>query len=202
MSAPVQLLVDPERRDVAAWNAWRAEHPDAHVDLRGAYLLGAALVRADLRGANLRGAALVRADLRGANLSEANLSEANLGGADMVGANLRGAALVGANLYDAALVGANLLGADLRGADMVGANLRGAVGVRYPDVVAATPVGRGELCSARRDHDGAISIWAGCETFSSSEDCRARILELGGPDEPERLAWRNWVETRLGKETS
>ena len=177
MSAPVQLLVDPERRDVAAWNAWRAEHPDAHVDLRGAYLLGAALVRADMVGANLRGAALVRADLRGANLSEANLSEANLRGADMVGANLRGA-------------------------DMVGANLRGAVGVRYPDVVAATPVGRGELCSARRDHDGAISIWAGCETFSSIEDCRARILELGGPDEPERLAWLNWVETRLAKETS
>ena len=120
--------------------------------------------------------------LRYANLRGADLRGADLGGADLRGANLRGA-----NLRDA-----NLRGADLRGAD-----LTGTAGARRSDIVAAVPVGSGELCSAMRNDDGTIRIWAGCETFGSTKECRARIKELGGEHEAERLAWLKWVKARL-----
>lgn len=58
-------------------------------------------------------------------------------------------------------------------------------------------VGSGELCSAMRNDDGTIRIWAGCETFGSTKECRARIKELGGEHEAERLAWLKWVKARL-----
>ena len=130
-----------------------------------------------LRYANLRGADLGGADLGDANLRGANLRDANLGGADLRGADLRNA---------------NLRGADLRGAD-----LTGTAGARRSDIVAAVPVGSGELCSAMRNDDGTIRIWAGCETFGSTKECRARIKELGGEHEAERLAWLKWVKARL-----
>ena len=120
--------------------------------------------------------------IRGANLWGANLGGANLGGADLGGANLGDA---------------NLGGADLGGANLGGANLRGAVGARRADIAAAVPVGSGELCSAMRNDDGTITIWAGCETFTSTKECRARIKELGGEHEAERLAWLKWVKARL-----
>ena len=103
----------------------------------------------------------------------------------------------GANLWGANLGGANLGGADLGGANLGGANLRGAVGARRADIAAAVPVGSGELCSAMRNDDGTIRIWAGCETFGSTKECRARIKELGGEHEAERLAWLKWVKARL-----
>ena len=172
VTAPTHLLTDPERRNVAQWNVWRTENP--------------------LRYANLRGADLGGADLGGANLGGANLWGADLGGADLGGANLWGANLWGANLG-----GANLWGADLGGANLRGANLGGAVGARRADICAAVPVGSGELCSAMRNDDGTIRIWAGCETFGSTKECRARIKELGGEHEAERLAWLKWVKARL-----
>ena len=92
---------------------------------------------------------------------------------------------------------ANLRGADLRGANLGGADLTGTAGARRSDIVAAVPVGSGELCSAMRNDDGTIRIWAGCETFGSTKECRARIKELGGEYEAERLAWLKWVKARL-----
>ena len=100
------------------------------------------------------------ADLRGADLGGADLGDANLRGADLRYADLRGA--------------------DLRGADLRGADLTGTAGARRSDICAAVPVGSGELCSAMRNDDGTITIWAGCETFGSTKECRARIKELGG----------------------
>ena len=167
VTAPTHLLTDPERRNVAQWNVWRTENP--------------------LRYANLRGADLGGADLGDANLRGANLRYADLGGADLGGADLRGADL----RY------ANLRGADLRGADLRGADLTGTAGARRSDIVAAVPVGSGELCSAMRNDDGTIRIWAGGETFGSTKECRARIKELGGEHEAERLAWLKWVKARL-----
>ena len=102
-----------------------------------------------------------------------------------------------ANLRGADLGGADLRGANLRGANLRNANLRGAVGARRADICAAVPVGSGELCSAMRNDDGTIRIWAGCETFGSTKECRARIKELGGEHEAERLAWLKWVKARL-----
>ena len=98
----------------------------------------------------------------------------------------------GANLR-----GADLGGADLRGADLRGADLTGTAGARRSDIVAAVPVGSGELCSAMRNDDGTIRIWAGGETFGSIKECRERIKELGGEHETERLAWLKWVKARL-----
>ena len=165
---PLYLLTDPERSDVAAWNAWAAEHW--------------------LRGANLRGA-----NLRGANLRDANLRGANLRDANLVGADLRDAGLRGADLR-----GANLAYANLRGADLRDAGLRGALSARRADICAAVPVGSGELCSAYRDAETSdVKIWAGCETFDSFDACRARIVELGGDHEADRSAWLDWVIARL-----
>ena len=92
---------------------------------------------------------------------------------------------------------ANLRGADLGGADLRGADLTGTAGARRSDIVAAVPVGSGELCSAMRNEDGTIRIWAGCETFGSTKECRERIKGLGGEHEAERLAWLKWVKARL-----
>ena len=102
-----------------------------------------------------------------------------------------------ADLRYADLRYADLGGADLGGADLRGADLTGTAGARRSDIVAAVPVGSGELCSAMRNEDGTIRIWAGCETFGSIKECRARIKELGGEHEAERLAWLKWVKARL-----
>ncbi len=49
------------KQGVAAWNAWRDEHPDVvSPNLHGADLQGA-----DLRGADLKGAELFQANLNG-----------------------------------------------------------------------------------------------------------------------------------------
>ncbi len=87
--------IDLLKQGTQAWNAWRAEHSEAAVDLSDGALRGLDLAGADLEGADLR-----RADLRGANLS---------------GAKLKGASLEGANLFKAMIEGADLHEADLRG---------------------------------------------------------------------------------------
>lgn len=134
------------RQGADAWNKWRIENPDEHIDLREADLMGAELSGADLSGANLckaylGGAKLDGADISGADLSEAklskahlsrvNLSEAKLIGSDLSWAELREAKLDGAdiseaNLSWASLNGANLNGAKLRGANLSRTNLSGA----------------------------------------------------------------------------
>ena len=86
------------KQGVAAWNQWRAEHPDVRPNL----------VKANLSGADLRGADLTWADLSLANLREADLRGANLQPADLRRADLRGANLVLANL-----AGVHLFGADV-----------------------------------------------------------------------------------------
>jgi hypothetical protein len=77
-----------------------------NVDLTGANLQAAELIRANLQGANLMQADLRGADLQGANLIQAGLSQANLSGANLQGALLVGAQLNGANLTEANLSGA------------------------------------------------------------------------------------------------
>ena len=91
--------MDLLKQGAQAWNAWRAEHTEAAVDLSGGSLRGL-----DLEGADLSGADLKDADLRGANLSGANLS-----GADLGGANLFKAIIDGADLNQADLSGVQFL---------------------------------------------------------------------------------------------
>jgi uncharacterized protein YjbI with pentapeptide repeats len=87
--------IDLLKQGTQVWNAWRADHSEAAVDLSDGALRGLDLAGADLSGADLR-----RADLRGANLS---------------GAKLKGAGLEGANLVKATSEDADLDGADVRG---------------------------------------------------------------------------------------
>ncbi len=54
-------LVALLKQGAQAWNAWRAEHREAAVDLSGAALRGLDLTRADLAGADLIPTALVPA---------------------------------------------------------------------------------------------------------------------------------------------
>ena len=72
MANPEHL--DLLRRDLDAWNAWRARHPHLRPDLKGADLRRAHLVAADLAGADLRGADLEAALLERANLEGAELN--------------------------------------------------------------------------------------------------------------------------------
>ncbi len=136
---------------IEAWNTWRQENPNVALDLTGANLTEAHLVRvdfhdadlsgaklfcADLRDADLNGAKLFRADLREAlfaraHLAAAELREVNFSGAQFSEADLRGANLSGLDLHEGDLVraylfAANLSGADLRRAQLIGAELRGA----------------------------------------------------------------------------
>jgi serine/threonine-protein kinase len=90
------------------------------VDMPGADLRGAHLLRADLVGADLSGAGLDHAALAGAKLGRADLGRASLIGANLSGADLTSANLSGADLSDACLEGACFADADLRGADLSG----------------------------------------------------------------------------------
>jgi uncharacterized protein YjbI with pentapeptide repeats len=130
------------RQGTEAWNSWKNQNPNIHVDLtgvdlseaklRGAYLSGANLSSARLTGANLTGADLYNANLSGADLSGATLREADLCRAILIGADLSKAyldkaKLSGADLSDANLSEADLGGAYLGGAKLARANLSGAV---------------------------------------------------------------------------
>ena len=111
------------KQGAEVWNKWRAENPGVEIDLSGADLYGASLIRVNLNGANLERAfleqgKLVLADLMGADLGQANLINANLFGADLTRANLNRA-----NLYGSDLMGANLGAADMTGATLANAML-------------------------------------------------------------------------------
>ncbi len=204
---PLQMIADPERRNVNAWNTWREENRHVPVALNNLDLSSANLREADLAGADLFGARLLGADLSNTNLSGANLSRADLRSADLCGANLSGAAMRGACLRKAYLGGAELSGADLSDADLRdslvggalldGANLARAFGANRADIVAAAHVGDDELWSAFRHEDGSVTVWCEFRTFDSVNACRLWITS-GEPEfECERLAWLAWAEARL-----
>lgn len=131
------------RKNVLAWNEWRAANPE----IRYVGIAGAKLRRANLAGANLRGATLIEADLFGADLAGADLMQCDMTEADLRLSNLerttfdmtRGwrASYFRASFRDADLSGASFTGADCHDADFSGAtfghtsfheaNLEGAV---------------------------------------------------------------------------
>ena len=109
--------------------------PSIRPDVQAAVtVIGRRDAKRDIRPLDLRGAKVISAILLRANLASANLLRANLTGANLVGADLTGAHLVSADLTGAGLMSANLAGADLTGADVKDAYLVGAdlTGVKWP----------------------------------------------------------------------
>ena len=185
------------RQGVAAWNAWRDENPNIHLDLSEAYLseanLGGAnlggvdlyrvnlieaklslanLIGGNLSGANLTGASLTMASLReanlgGANLARASLREANLGGANLREAGLSEANLTRANLREAGLSEANLTRASLREANLGGANLGGA-NLRGADLGGANLGGADLQAAILIDTDFSGADLTGCRIYGVS----------------------------------
>jgi len=112
-----------EKKNIAEWNKYRAEHPDTRInlqnaDLRKANLEGAQLREGNFRGARFDGANLFAVDFRNADLRRANFQEASLWGATLREANLEGACFVSANLENADLRGANIERVNFRGANL------------------------------------------------------------------------------------
>jgi hypothetical protein len=111
-----------------AWNAWRAENPDAGTDLSDADLSDLDLSGANLSETNLSGAELCYTDLSGANLKMADLRRADLSGANLSGAELykitaAGAYFTRTDLTDCYLAASDLTNADFRGAKLIRADL-------------------------------------------------------------------------------
>ncbi len=110
IGAPVHLLTDPERRDVAAWNEWFGNNQPELCEPT-TLLIGCDLMMADLSGVNLEGLPMNVSEmgwvvLRDANLSMVCFSQCDMTGADFSGADLRGATFTRAVLTDAVLDGA------------------------------------------------------------------------------------------------
>jgi uncharacterized protein YjbI with pentapeptide repeats len=119
------------QQGVAAWNAWRKEHPNiepdfSEMDIDGSSFFEVIALQGSLNGAEHTFMDLRQINLSGTNLSGANFSGANLSGLDFNGVNLDGANLSGANLYGMNLDRANLSGVDLRGASLSMVKLREA----------------------------------------------------------------------------
>ncbi len=89
------------------------ENDKTIIDLQGADLSGANLLKAYLPSVNLRGANLQEADLRGAKLQGANLCSVYLSGAKLNVADLRQTDLSYARLATTNQYGANFYGATL-----------------------------------------------------------------------------------------
>jgi hypothetical protein len=112
-----------EKKNIAEWNKYRAEHPETKInlqnaDLRRASLEGVQFGKGNFRGARFEGANLFAVDFRNADLRKANFQEANLWGATFTEANLEGARFVSANLENADLRRANIERANFRGANL------------------------------------------------------------------------------------
>ena len=118
------------RSGVAAWNEWRAQHPDVRPDLSEATLnflaTKSTLDRnnsiferfqrrnyqaANLDNVDLRAAKLWLCDLQGATLQHADLRQAEIRRSDLTGANLQGADLQGAQFLTCDLTDAHFEGA-------------------------------------------------------------------------------------------
>jgi hypothetical protein len=92
---------------------WRSQHPKERLDLSGAPLEKADLVKADLSRSSLNGARFNKADMRWVDLNGADLTGAIFTRADLYKADLRSANLTGADLTLANLEDVDLNGADL-----------------------------------------------------------------------------------------
>jgi uncharacterized protein YjbI with pentapeptide repeats len=114
------------RQGAEAWNKWRIENPDEHIDLSEADLTGAKLSGANLNRAYFGDAKLDDVHLEGANLSEADFSRAQLGSANLQGADLSKASFSNTYLGHANLSESNLDKASLYNANLGQANLRAA----------------------------------------------------------------------------
>lgn len=100
-----------------------SDTPNRYLNLTGARLPRAALIRSHLLGARLDGARLTRANLQSANLVGASLRGANLVSAIAQLANFESAFCAGADLREADFLGANFHGASLADTDLRGASL-------------------------------------------------------------------------------
>mgnify|MGYP000866669607 CR=1 FL=1 len=195
---PIHLITNSEQRNIQKWNAWKMEYPGVIVDLIGADLSNCHLGKIDL--SNVLG---MSADFSGAYLAHANLSDssfdhANFEGAKLTSSTLRSSYFPNVNFRKTDLSWSNMSSSILDGANFDSAILPGTVGACHPNISAAVPVGSGQLCSARFNRDTkTITIWGGCETFSSFVACHARIIELGGEHQKARLAWLKWVSVSL-----
>jgi uncharacterized protein YjbI with pentapeptide repeats len=162
------------------------------VDLSGADLSDANLVRADLGDANLNEANLVRADLSGSNLSgtdltDADLSGTNLSNADLSGTDLSDANLVRADLSDANLNEANLVRADLSGSNLSDADLTDAdlSGTNLSNAdLSGTDLSNADLSDANL-------------TGADLSDADLRGVDLSGA----KLNWVNFKGTIIDDET-
>ena len=133
------LIHCSEKKNIAEWNKYRAEHPEIKINLQNADLRRASLEGAQLREGNFRGARFDGADLFAVDFRNADLRRANF-----QGANLWGATLMEANLEGACFVSANLENADLRRANIERVNFRGA---NLKEAVIPETVDENLLCS-------------------------------------------------------
>ncbi len=124
MTTPELLTI--LKKDVQAWNQWRAENPELNIDFCDANLIGVDLIGVNLSRVNLSRTSLMGVNLIEANLTHANLTQANLTHANLIRAELTHADLRSADLSRAYLSKANLHDADLRNADLSRAYLTGA----------------------------------------------------------------------------
>jgi hypothetical protein len=117
------------KQGVAAWNKWREDNPNEHIDFAGVHLSGVSLsfAGADFHKVDFNGASLSFSNLNGVNLSEANLPGVYFHWTNLSNANLMGACLNGANLTGADLSGADLAGADLITTILVDTNLEKSI---------------------------------------------------------------------------
>lgn len=114
----IKLLLELMESDVAAWNEWRINNIEEHVNFSGANLSGAMLKNANFLGVDFSGANLSKA-----NLCETQLSYANLSNADLTDADLSNCYLSDTNFDGATLTGAHFSGSDLSHTNFKGANL-------------------------------------------------------------------------------
>src|SRR5258708_4647857 len=157
-----QQHLDILRQGVAAWNAWRAQHPTIRPDFSGTTLHGMDLFDprdpVNLRGANFShthfsGMNLFLADLREADFREASmgldtvaneaphviLASADLRGADLQKVFFMHVDLSSADLRGAKLSGAALMQVDLREANLGGGNWQGPASTSAHLAVADLP---------------------------------------------------------------
>lgn len=116
---------------VAAWNTWRATHPNitpvlTWIELPDHNFLEVNFNDAQLAGANLSESIFDSASAQRADFSGANLEYVCFDGANLQGSSFRGAKLQGASFRDAELGECDFRGADLTDVDFTEANVRGA----------------------------------------------------------------------------